>query len=269
VSNEMTIVDQEPQPPAVRHADTRGGIMATISVDLPALLTEFSERRRLFREWLLSNMEEGVHYGVVPGTGGKGGNDPQYRKLPSLYQPGADLVVELMNVRAEFEPDPVAWQQLGSKPGVVCYKCRLISRDGQVIGEGNGADKVGNKQRDEHAATMMACKRAKVSAVRTTYSLTDLFSQDLEDLQREAPDAPSQAPDAPTAQPRGQRVTVENLKQLYQAWRAYHEHDDTKDAKALFVAWQTPITGIPTEVAHKPENWTPLKLSECYARLAP
>ncbi len=267
MTTEMTVSDAHyenlPMRPATRH----DAIMATNSIELPAKLAEFSERRRIFREWVLSNMVEGVHFGIVPGTGGRGGNDPQYRKLPSLYQPGADLIIVLMEVRAEFEPDPLAWQQLGGKPGTIAYKCRLFSRDGALIGEGNGADRIGNKQRDEHAAVMMACKRAKVSAVRTTYSLTDLFSQDLEDLQREPHANPEQRPDAPVVQPRGDRVTAANLTQLFNGWkkkRLEYELDATADA---FREWQQPHTGIPAASSNKPELWTTLKLSQCYEQL--
>lgn len=267
MTTEISVVDQAPTHPPMRVVNRQDAIMATSSEALPAALAEFGERRRIFREWLLSNMQEGVHFGVVPGTGGKGGNDPQYRKLPSLYQPGADLIVELMNVRAEFEPDPVAWHQLGAKPGTIAYKCRLFSRDGQVIGEGNGADRIGNKQRDEHAAVMMACKRAKVSAVRTTFSLTDLFSQDLEDLQREPLPNPEQKDDAPEAQPRGERVTKEEFKDLTKRWTAYQMEREAPTDKQEWCIWVNSASGMPIASVPNQAKWTRENFRKCMAEL--
>ncbi|TXH51487.1 MAG: hypothetical protein E6Q97_18315 [Desulfurellales bacterium] len=292
MSNELTTTEPMPREMPVL-ADMRELILGTDSTQIAAGLKEYGDRRKMFRDWLRKQLIEGVHYGTPPGcepkvnekgevgiwTKGKDGErggykwypKEQWTPKPSLYKAGADFVVELMNVRDEYTADMPTWEQLGKPQGTFVMSCRLYSRaTGELLGEGRGVRKVGQKGGDENNAIKMAKKSAKVDAVLNCYGLSDLFTQDIEDMPPPGPakhENPAANPTAPSVKPRGERVTTENLRQLYTAWRTFHEHDDTPESKRLFIAWQEPITGIPADVAHKPENWTTGKVSECYGRL--
>lgn len=288
VSSELAVVDQSdereepPRVPAL--ADMRELILGTNSESIGTALTEYSARRKKFRDWLKEQLIEGVHYGYPPGCEpkldangwvgvySKGGMKyyppEQWTAKPSFYKAGADFVCELMNVRDEYHADMEAWEQLGKPAQTFVFTCKLISRaTAEVLGEGRGVRKVGQKGGDENNAIKMAKKCAKVDAVLNAYGLADLFTQDMENPPVDPPEAPAQAPDAPKSQPRGERVTVTNLKQLFSAWCQKHGHAETKETSAIFMTWQEAITGIPMDVGHKAEHWSPAKLAECYGRL--
>lgn len=288
MSTELATVPQPTQTTSL--ADVRSSMMDLPSEAIAGILAEYSSRRKEFRDWLRAQLIEGVHFGTPPGcepklneqgeigiwTKGKDGErggykwypKEQWTPKPSFYKAGADFVCELMNVRDEYMADMAAWEQLGKPAQTFVFTCKLISRvTGEVLGEGRGVRRVGQKGGDENNAIKMAKKSAKVDAVLNAYGLADLFTQDLETPPVDPAEPPAQAADAPKSQPRGERVTVNNLKQLYQTWRTRFEHDDTPESKAMFVKWQEPITGIPMDVGHKPEHWTTVKLAECYGRL--
>ena len=54
---------------------------------------------------------------------------------------------------------------LGSKDGLLCYTCTLMTRQGEVIGEGRGARSVTQDGGDINKAIKMATKSAQVDAV--------------------------------------------------------------------------------------------------------
>lgn len=207
------------------------------------------------RDWLRSQLVEGVHYGYPPGCEPKydergwvgvwsqGGTKyfppSQWTAKPSLYKAGADFVCDLMGVRDEYRADMDGWAQLGSKTDIFVYGCYLISRaSGELIGEGRGVRKVGEKKGNENNAIKMAKKSAKVDAVLNAYGLADLFTQDLEDGTHNKPqhENPEQTSQAPPVTGRGERkisgvdvaAVVKWFKQIHksqaddvEAWKRY------------------------------------------------
>lgn len=170
------------------------------------MLDEYVDRRKAFRDWLLSQLVQGVHYGVPPGCEPDARIDPlQWKAKPSLYKAGADFVCDLLQMDPKFSPDVDAWKMLGAKEGTVVMKCELVSRAenpffrrkaGEVLGEGRGAGVVGPKKRDGNGAIKIAQKSAKIDAVINAMGLSDLFTQDVE------PPNPSPTPDANEGSPR-------------------------------------------------------------------
>jgi hypothetical protein len=223
-------------------------------------LAEYAERRRAFRDWLLAQLNEGVHFGIPPGCEPKtqvqangevwygvwqrGGSytfypPSQWKPKPSLYKAGADFILDLMGARDEYESDLAAWEQLGKPAGTFVRKCRLYSKQtGEFMGEGTGARRLGAKGGDENNAIKMADKAAKVAAVLNTWGLADLFTQDLEDKSTPPPahDNPDADPNAPKADARGERVTPAQLKALVGEWRKT-KADLTKPEKEQREDW--------------------------------
>lgn len=198
---------QQTPAPSSSLTDLRQLAMGVPTAVMQAALAEYVEKRKTLREWLLDQMEEGVHYGVPPGCEPRSVVNPrQWKHKPSLYKAGAELVIDLMGLRQEYEADAVAWQQMGSEKGTAVFKCRLISRaTGQEVGQGVGAGKVGRKSADENKAVKDAQKRAMVAAVLNAYGLSDLFVADLEDYAPPAYENPTMNPAAPLAPTRSAR----------------------------------------------------------------
>jgi hypothetical protein len=232
--------------------------------DQNRFLGEYKERRDNFREWLLSQMIEGVHFGFAPTTepkwaeqdGVRGVNvwnsktsknifipEYQWKPKPMLYAAGADFLCDLLVMQSRFEMDMQAWEQLGKPVGCFVVKCTLVNDAGEILATGRGARKVGQKGGDENNAIKMAQKSAKVDAVISCKGLRDLFVQD------GPPKDPNENPEknlnAPKATPRAERqlaVTIEELKTLretYIAKNAFHPDD----GKIKFAKWAVAIHG--------------------------
>jgi hypothetical protein len=263
----LAVAEQHSPSPAndLRHA------MMTLPVEQQtALLTEYKARRDNFRDWLMSQLIEGTHFGIVPGCEPKKKEingvtnygvwnkkksefdwhpATQWTPKPSLYAAGADFLCDILGVRDEYETDAVAWQQMGSKPGNAVVKCRLVSRaTGELIGESLGAY---YHQYDPNNALKMASKCAKVGAVINAYDLRDLFTQDVDPTPNINPEADR---NAPSEQPRSKRppkqqvvtdVSQQQLGHVTAQWRATHPdpNGDAGAQRVKFYAWAKATCG--------------------------
>lgn len=242
-------------------ADLRDNAMSVPVEEMHGALEEYADRRAAFYRWLLSQMIEGVHYGVPPGCEPRGNVDPrQWKAKPSLYKAGADFVCDLMGLRDQYESDRLSWEMLGSPPNVFIRKCQLFSRNnGKLVGEGTGARTNGTKKMDINGSIKMADKTAKVAAIINSYGLSDLFTQDME---RETFDNPEARDDAPNVGTREQRssqsqssarppeVSQQEVVELGEAWLA--KQADGTD-KSFFFDWVVEIVG---------GNWNPKKTAQ-------
>lgn len=188
---------------------------------MTAAIREFFEQRAESRKLLRAMMTEGVHWGYPPGFAPRIAKQKgvdgyivssknkktdkwedkfvaktEYTRTPSLYKAGAEIICDLFGARAEYG------LTVGAK--AVTVLCRLYGGHGALLGEGHGADGYGTPS-GLNKGTKMAEKRALVNAVLDTFHLSDLFTQDLEDLKVEPYEAPAQTAGAPNVEPRDER----------------------------------------------------------------
>lgn len=256
----VAVLEHREQPPHPL-ADLRHAAMSLPLEQIRGLLDDYMARRTEFREWLLSKLIKGVHYGVAPGCEPKGNVNPeQWQHKPSLYKAGAEFICDLMNVRSKYTADLDGSQQMGEfKPdskGEVkrffVYKCELFSKQtGELLGEGTGARQFGAKGGDVNNSVKMAQKNALTAAVLNVYGLSDLFTQDIGE--RQEYENPPHDESAPKAAPRNERVTKKTLDQFFGRYRAYlnpeaQPHD--------FIVWLTETTGQKGIDFTQPANWT-------------
>lgn len=232
-----TALSTEPNGQRTALADLRAASLSVPIEVMQRALTEYKERRDEFRAWLKEQLVEGIHYGYAPGCEprlnasgelmiwqkGKGQNDggykaysrKQWQAKPSLYKAGADFICDLLGIQPRFEADMEAWQQLGSQSGTFVMKCSLLSKaTAEIVGEGRGVRKEGQKGGDANNAIKMAQKAAKVDAVLNAYGLSDLFTQDMD-----PDDAPKQSPNAETvAKAKGAIEKARDEARLAQLW---------------------------------------------------
>lgn len=286
MSELITTDDVKHEAPTGALVDLRAHAMNVPAERMQAALAEYTERRTAFREWLLGQLTEGLHYGYVPGTepsfdsagntisrqwdkrqnDNKGGyknvtvSPKSWRAKRCLYKAGAEFVVDLMGVRAQYAADVPAWQQLGSAPGNFVIKCTLVSRaTEELIGEGIGARKVGTKGGDENNAVKMAQKAALVAAVLNSYGLSDLFTQDIDDAppKHDNPEGDAAAPKSPPRAKRGEdNKRKEVVGSIYSAWLGQKAdqakiNGDPATAKALFTEW----VGSVAQRSFNPAKW--------------
>lgn len=125
--------------------------------------------KNLIHEKLISTFKKGVDYGPADPRSGK----------DTLLKPGAEKSCHFFNTHPEWHMDNETWEMLGKPVGVVCYKCLIVDNvTHNIIGEGRGAEKVGNKARDANKAIKAAEKCSIVDAALYTFMLSDRFTQD-------------------------------------------------------------------------------------------
>lgn len=131
-------------------------------------------QRKLITQYIRKNLKKGVDYYELT-IGGR-------KSKPSLSKPGSEKFMSLFHLRAVFAKDDETWEMSGRKPGLICYRCELLSKSGNVVGEGRGARDVAKDNGDYNKAIKMAEKSAQIDAILRTGALTDFFTQDLEDM---------------------------------------------------------------------------------------
>ncbi len=219
-----------------RAVDFKNGVQLLSVEDQKIFLAEHTLRREHFRKWLMSQLVQGVHYGYPPGCEPKLDrqgmpvvNKKQWTAKPSLYKAGAHFIIELLKVRAVYEPDMETWEMSGRVAGLIFRKCKILNpATGDVLGEGSGAYQIGKKGMDANAAIKMAEKNSATSAVINTFALADLFTQDLED--KEA--AEDESMDADFS------VAVQDWVNELQVWPEYKvKATEIKALRASLAIW--------------------------------
>ena len=165
--------------------------------DLEAALQVWTTERAVVQRFLKQELKANVDYYTLRISG----KDSK----PSLSKAGAEKVLGWLKLQASFVPDTGTWEMLGRPQDLVCYVCTLRTRSGEIVGEGRGARSLKKDSGDVNKAIKMAEKSAMVSAVLRTGALSEVYTQDLEDL----PDAePIKAvtPTKPTSQDLRQRI---------------------------------------------------------------
>ena len=129
-----------------------------------------------FQQLVQSQLKQNHDYGVIPGT-----------PKPTLLKPGAEKILMLMGLRSEFE---IVDSTRDFEKGFFQYqvKCKLYRGD-TLITEGLGA--ANTKERKylkqdpytiDNTVLKIAKKRALIDAVLLVASLSEVFTQDLEDI---------------------------------------------------------------------------------------
>lgn len=189
INGEITPVTTELAPAAIVVLTTK---------DLQTRIQEETEQRKLITEFIAQHMKAGIDYGTIKFTKRDG---TEVESKPSLFKPGSEKFVSLFHFRPTFERDNDTWEMTGKTPGLFCYKCVLVAANGAVVGEGRGSADVREKQGwTINNAIKIAEKRAQIDAVLRTGGLSDFFTQDLEDMPREALEGDRNRP-TPQARP--------------------------------------------------------------------
>ena len=132
-----------------------------------------------FQKVVQSTLHQNHDYGIVPGT-----------DKPTLLKPGAEKILMMMGLRSEFE---IVDSTRDFEKGFFQYqvRCKLYRGD-MLITEGLGS--CNTKERKyikqdsytlDNTVLKMAKKRALVDATLLVASLSDIFTQDLEDMDLE------------------------------------------------------------------------------------
>jgi len=137
-----------------------------------ATMTKISQ----FQQVIQKTLHQGHDFGIIPGT-----------DKPTLLKPGAEKILMMMGLRSEFE---IVDSTRDFEKGFFQYqvRCKLFKGD-VLITEGLGSCNTREKKylkmdpyTMDNTVLKMAKKRALVDAALLVASLSDVFTQDLEDI---------------------------------------------------------------------------------------
>src|SRR5215813_2061727 len=163
---------------------------------LAAQLESFSKARTLFVAWLFDRLVAGTDYMLIhrkvgprgsktdcPNRGdAKGSACETCGGKATLCKPGSEKICGLLQLRPRFRRDVDAWEMLGGEAGLVTLVCELVTPAGVVVAEGRGAHHRDQDFGDVNKTLKMAQKSAQTDAVLRCAGLSEIFTQDLEDM---------------------------------------------------------------------------------------
>jgi hypothetical protein len=169
-------------------------------LDLPAEqfrsgLDRRKTNRQLLMEWLRSALVDGVDFGRVhiaskdkcdfarQGRVKDCTNEWHWSKY-SLFKPGAEKITGMLGMTVHYPSLPNIEAALlnGTEIKTIVMRCELHDAAGHVVAEGVGARNLAQDWGDANKALKMAEKSAHIDATLRLAGLSEVFTQDVEDI---------------------------------------------------------------------------------------
>jgi hypothetical protein len=169
-------------------------------LDLPndvfeAGLARRRQNRAAILGWLRESLVEGTDYGRIHVASRERCSfakrdeaaqcpTPSHWTKPSLFKPGAEKICGMLGVTVHY-PNLTAYEQAalaGKSLGTIILRCELRDSQNRVVAEGIGARNVQQDYGDLNKALKMAGKSAHIDATLRMAGLSEVFTQDLEDM---------------------------------------------------------------------------------------
>jgi hypothetical protein len=160
---------------------TLPAVQAASPLDLPAEvfragLDRRGQNRRALMEWVRGALVEGVDFGRVATRRGP--------SKPSLWKPGAEKICGMLGVTVHY-PTLGDYEQ-AALHGValvhVILRCEIHDAAGNVVADGVGARSLRQDGGDLNKSLKMAAKSSHIDATLRLAGLSEVFTQDLEDM---------------------------------------------------------------------------------------
>lgn len=150
-------------------------------LDLPAEvfragLARRKENRAALMGWIREALVEGTDFGRIQTKRGP--------SKPSLWKPGAEKICGMLGVTVHY-PNLSAYEQAalaGSTLAAIILRCELHDSQGRTVAEGIGARSLQQDGGDLNKALKMAGKSAHIDAALRMAGLSEVFTQDIEDV---------------------------------------------------------------------------------------
>lgn len=153
------------------------------------------DNRKALLKWIQSNLQAGIDFGQIHVIGknkcrlardGRADEcmDPGHWSKPSLWKPGAEKICGMLGLIPRF-PNLSEYENAvlrGEDIKVIILKCELHTGSDFVAAEGTGARRIAQDNGDINKSLKMAEKSAHIDATLRVAGLSELFTQDLEDM---------------------------------------------------------------------------------------
>lgn len=146
--------------------------------------------RAILMKWIKDSLVENVDYGRIHVVKkdkcpyGKNCNNPDHFSKPSLFKPGAEKISGKMGVSPEW-PALESYEKMalkGMQIQTIILRCYILDQNGSILGEGVGARNVAQDYGNLNNSLKMAKKSSFIDATLTMGGLSEVFTQDVEDM---------------------------------------------------------------------------------------
>lgn len=164
-------------------------------LDLPAtMFKEGLDRRKQNRAalmaWVRDALVDGTDFGKIhivskdKCRAGKECKNPAHFSKPSLFKPGAEKICGMLGVTVRYPtlPDYERAALTGAKLSQIIIRCEILDASGRVVADGVGARVIAQDNGDINKALKMAEKSAHIDATLRMAGLSEVFTQDIEDI---------------------------------------------------------------------------------------
>jgi hypothetical protein len=134
------------------------------------------ENRGALMEWVRAALIEGIDFGCIKTKRGP--------SKPSLWKPGAEKICGMLGVTVHF-PTLKDYEQAALNSievANIIIRCEIMDASGKVVADGVGARSLKQDYGDINKALKMAEKSAHIDATLRMAGLSEVFTQDLEDM---------------------------------------------------------------------------------------
>ncbi|MBE0437494.1 MAG: hypothetical protein IBX56_17020 [Methylomicrobium sp.] len=179
----------------VQQSNNEMAVVSANPLDLPAAtFREGLDRRKANRtalmDWIRSALIEDTDYGKIHVVGwskckaGKHCKNPDHFSKPSLFKPGAEKICGMLGVTVRYPtlPDYEKAALSGANLSQIIIRCEIIDANGRVVADGIGARVIAQDNGDINKSLKMAEKSAHIDAVLRMAGLSEVFTQDIEDM---------------------------------------------------------------------------------------
>jgi hypothetical protein len=172
-------------------------VISANPLDLPAAtfkegLNRRKENRAALMAWVRDALVDGSDYGKIHVVGwnkckdGKQCKNLAHFSKPSLFKPGAEKICGMLGVTVRYPTlqDYEKAALTGVQLSQIIIRCEIVDASGRVVADGVGARIIAQDNGDINKSLKMAEKSAHIDATLRMAGLSEVFTQDLEDMQQ-------------------------------------------------------------------------------------
>jgi hypothetical protein len=169
-------------------------VISANPLDLPAdTFKEGLERRKQNRAalmaWVRDALIDGLDFGRIHVANrrcqaGKDCQNPAHFSKPSLFKAGAEKICGMLGLTVRYPtlPDYEKAALNRTQLSQIIIRCEILDASGHVVADGVGARIISQDNGDINKSLKMAEKSAHIDATLRMAGLSEVFTQDLEDM---------------------------------------------------------------------------------------